>query len=228
MDAPATETTYERKLRMLEPMYRTCMACSMCSLGRRLVDRDGLGVMRDPHVFSNQNPTRFLVFGQNPGFNEVIKGEPFVGDSGNNFDVHLVANGLSRLDFYISNVVKCLTDKNARPEQKHIERCRPFVDMEVNLLRPLLIVALGGVAFEQFCPGKVFADGLGTITMSRYEVPVFAVYHPSPLNLEDAGRRVEFAKQMRLMCGLVKHMKAEHGLETPTQPGRHPLRVEPR
>lgn len=228
MDAPANETAYERKLRMLDPMRRTCMACSMCELGRKEVDRDGLGIFRDPHVFSNQNPTRFMVYGQNPGWNEVLKGKPFVGDAGNNFDVHLGANGLSRDDFYIANTVRCYTEKNARPSEKHVERCRPFLEMEINLIRPLLIVALGAVAFEQLCPGKKFSDHMGSVAESRYEVSVFAVYHPSPLNMQDAERRVEFARQMKLMCALVKRLKSEHSQVTPERPGVHPTYSEPR
>lgn len=205
---PTNETPYDRKYRMLEQVKRACMACSMCELGRAGVSRDNK-VYRDPHVFSNQNPTRFMAIGQNPGWNEVCQCEPFVGDAGDNFNKHLADNGLERNDFYISNTIKCYTQGNAQPLDKHIQRCRPFLDIEINLIRPLLIAALGAVAFGRLCPGVKFSEALGNITESdAYEVPVFALYHPSPLNLGDPERATAFARQMRLLCGLVKRLKA--------------------
>jgi hypothetical protein len=78
------ETPHERKLRMLIPLASTCMGCSMCELGLKVATRGKLGL--DPHLLSNMNPQRFMVVGQNPGWNELRKREPFVGDSGENFD----------------------------------------------------------------------------------------------------------------------------------------------
>lgn len=204
--APIGETPYGRKLRMLEQIQHACMACSMCELGRKGVARDER-VYRDPHVFSSMTPTRFMVVGQNPGWTEVCQCQPFVGDAGANFNREVEINGLKRTDFYICNTVRCFIESNTRPTEKHVQRCRPFLDIEVNLIQPLLIAALGGVAFERLCPGVKFGDALGTITESSvYEVPVFALYHPSPLNLQDEQRARAFAEQMRLFCGVVTHL----------------------
>jgi uracil-DNA glycosylase family 4 len=205
------ESEYDRKLRMLRQVQKTCMACTMCPLGRKMAVRDDQTL--DPHVFSNLNPQPFMVIGQNPGWTEVQQGQPFVGDAGGNFDREVARNGLSRDDFYIGNTVRCFTPKNSRPEYLHISRCRPFLEIEINIIRPLLVVALGGVAFEQLCPHEIargvkFSDALKKITHSRqYEVPVFAVYHPSPLNLEDPERAAAFKDQMRVLCQLVKRLK---------------------
>lgn len=201
------ELAFERKLHMLEPLKSVCSVCTMCELGRKLAIRDG--DFHNPHVFSNMNPTRFVVVGQNPGWTEVCKKEPFVGESGDNFDRELAMNGLTRDDFYICNTVRCYTDANARPTEKHVARCRPFLDMEINLIQPLLVAALGAVAFARLCPGVEFNKSLGNIVESSvYEVPVFALYHPSPLNLQEPERAVAFSEQMRLLCGLVKRLKA--------------------
>lgn len=209
MLADPNETPYDRKLRMLEQLRKTCMACTMCELGRKPVSRDGK-IFVDPHVLSNLNPTRFMVVGQNPGYEEVRKCQPFVGQSGRNFDVQLTCNGLQRSDFYICNTVRCYTAGNARPNNEHVERCRPFLQIEINLIRPLLVIALGGVAFEQLCPHIKFSDALGDVTQSKlFNVPVFAIYHPSPLNLADEDRNKDFKKQMRVMCGVVKRLKAK-------------------
>ena len=215
--ADPCESDYERKARMLTQLQRTCAACTMCELGRKAATKDQ-HLFCDPHVFSNQNPTRFCVFGQNPGWNEVRKCTPFIGQSGNNFDKALFENGLSREEFYIGNCVKCFTDGNQKPTFKHIERCRPFLQMEINLIRPLIVGTLGAVAFECLCPDEVrdglkYSDALGKITRSRaFDVPVFAIYHPSPLNLNTPANATQFRRQMLLFCGLVKKLKERHGI----------------
>jgi len=207
LKAPSNESHYYRCKRMLTQLRRACYACSMCELGRKQATKDEK-LHLDPHVFSNQNPVRFMVVGQNPGWDELKKSEPFVGQAGGNFDKEIKKHGLSRGDFYICNMVRCYTHGNAKPETIHVERCRPFLQMEINVIRPLLVITLGAVPFEQLCPGVVYSKGLGDITHSeRYEVPVFAIYHPSPLNFREETRKVAFEKQIGLMCGLVKELK---------------------
>lgn len=208
MDA-RNETTFERKLRMLRPLKDTCWACSMCELGQQSASRDYMD--RDPHCFSNMNPTSFMIVGQNPGWNELAEGTPFVGAAGANFDTELSRHGLSRLDFYICNAVRCWTKNNAKPTDRQRRRCEPFLAMEIGLLKPELVVALGATAFESLCEGVPFADGLGKIVRSvRYGVPVFGVYHPSPRNLEQVGRKEAYHHQMRLLCGMVRAMKKSY------------------
>lgn len=210
MDASAGETTYERKLRMLRQLKMTCYACTMCELGHKYVLKPGEVAERDPHVFSNMNPKRIMVVGQNPGWNELREGTPFVGAAGANFDLELARRGLSREEFYITNANKCYTMGNAKPTDVQRRRCEPFLAMEINLIKPLLVVALGASAFEALCEGVSFAGGLGVITRSvRYDVPVFGVFHPSPRNLEDGGREREFRRQMGLLCGLVVGLRGQ-------------------
>lgn len=199
------ESPYDRKLRMLRPLRDTCSACTMCELGRRDAERDG--TIRDPHVFSNMNPKRFVVVGQNPGWNELGDGVPFVGAAGANFNKVLHDNGLSRNDFYITNNVKCFTKGNTKPSTKHADRCKPYLSMELNLINPLLVITLGASAFEQLCPGVKYSNALKKITKSdEFNVKVFALYHPSPLNL--STRMEEFRDQMKVLCKLVKALKA--------------------
>lgn len=201
-----TETPYERKMRMLIPLSQTCLACSMCELGLKIAYKGKLG--RDPHVLSNMKPHRFMIVGQNPGWTELEKREPFVGDAGATFDAEIALHGMTRDEFYICNAVRCFTSGNTRPTAKHMERCEPFLHMEVNLIKPKLVVALGAVAFEQLCPGESFSESLKKITKSKkFNVPVFAIYHPSPLNLQDSGRAAAFKDQIKVMCALVKAIR---------------------
>lgn len=104
------ETWSERVGRMLLSMEGTVKQCSMCHLGRQMCTepRGNREITFDPHVFSNRKPSKWMVIGQNPGVNECLDNEPFVGEAGQFFNYHLEANGLERNDFYISNTVKCL------------------------------------------------------------------------------------------------------------------------
>ena len=199
------ESHYERKLRMLRQLSTTCTACSMCELGRKDVERDGM--CRDPHVLSNMNPTRLVVVGQGPGYEEIKLGTPFVGASGKNFDNELAKNGIDRSLFYITNTIKCFIDSNAKPSYRHVQRCKPFLMMELALIRPVLVVTLGAAAFEILCPGVGYQGALGKLTRSdEFETKVFAIYHPSPLNLTDKTRRADFERQIALLSRLIKRL----------------------
>ena len=101
-----SETEKQRHLRMLTQVSKACYACTMCPLGKD--GADNKGIIRDPHVFSSMTPSKFVVIGQNPGWNELGAGLPFVGQAGKNFDAELALHGVSRDQLYITNVVKCL------------------------------------------------------------------------------------------------------------------------
>lgn len=197
------ETTEERKIRMLRQLSRTCTACSMCELGMKGAEK--YNEIRDPHVFSNMKISRFMIVGQNPGWDELKQGVPFVGMAGKNFDAEIEKHGITRDDFYISNSVRCYTQNNQRPTQRHMDRCEPFLKMEIGILKPKLVITLGAVAFAQFCPELKYSDSLKHITKSKkFGVPVFAVYHPSPLNFAEKHRKREFAKQIKLLCAVMR------------------------
>jgi DNA polymerase len=180
----------------------------MCELGRK--DAEKNGICRDPHVFSNMSPTRFMVVGQNPGWDELREREPFVGAAGRNFNNEIAKNGHSRSDFYITNTVKCWTRGNSKPRGCHISACEPFLRMEVNLLKPDIIVALGAVAFQTLCPNDVFSECLRKITISTYG-KVYAIYHPSPMNINNQERRVKFNSQIGLLCAAMDRLNKNNG-----------------
>lgn len=203
------EGPYDRKLRMLRQLSRTCLACSMCELGLKCAKKGHH--LRDPHVFSNMKPHRFMIVGQNPGWDELEVREPFVGAAGKNFDDEIAKYNMSRDEFYICNTVRCYTEGNTRPTRKNVMRCEPFLQMEINLIKPKLIVSLGSVAFSQLCPDAVFGESLKKLVDSKYGVKVFPVYHPSPMNFRDGLRKSAFEDQIRVMCGLVKAIQAKDG-----------------
>lgn len=180
-----------------------CLACDKCAIGQRTVS----GHLSN--VFSNMNHgARIFVIGQNPGQEEVVQGTPFVGVSGRIFDECLKENtGMSRGDLYICNCVSCYTEGNRKPTELEFRNCSEFLFEQINLLRPDFLVTLGGVALRS-------VTGLNGVMKYhakpqwswRYDINVFPLLHPSPVNLNRQGKR-------ELFCDGLKKMKlyAESG-----------------
>jgi uracil-DNA glycosylase family 4 len=179
----------------LEILRDECLSCRKCEVGGVMVEDTHLS-----NVFSNMNgDARVMVVGQNPGIKEVEMGEPFVGPSGAFFDRSVEEIiGLHRSDFYVSNAVRCYTPGNRPPRQGEKDNCRYFLDREIAIVNPEVIIALGAPAFKQLtglsgimkhCGEKVFSP--------RYGVFVIPIIHPSPRNTNDPGRREIFYEGLR-------------------------------
>lgn len=98
-------------------------------------------------VFGVGNPRARLMFiGEGPGQEEDRLGEPFVGRAGKLLDAMLRALGLPRSEVYIANVVKCRPPNNRDPQDDEVAACRPFLERQVALVNPHIIVTLGRVA----------------------------------------------------------------------------------
>lgn len=207
---PKSESWRDRTKRMLVALDSACRACSICELGRRMA-HDGHPTTRmefDPHVFSNCNPSKFVIVGQNPGREECLRGEPFMGPSGRRFNDTISKFGCSRDDFYICNIVRCHTQGNVKPSAEHKRRCESFLRMELLLLRPKLVVCLGSVSFSSLCPGLNLTSNLGNIVHSKsFDVNVYPIYHPSPLNLNDKSKLDKFEDDIRKLCKIVNAYK---------------------
>lgn len=197
-------TLKEKKAEQISRLHDVCLVCTMCPLGREM-HRDGFRQF-DPHVFSNMRDAKIMVVGQNPGVNECMKGEPFVGDAGANFDDALTSNGLIRDRFYITNTVHCHTQDNRAPTPDEIKACSNFIAMEVRILEPVFIITLGSVSFLRLCPNDDYTTSLGSFKKSVFGINVMPIYHPSPRNLSDEHRRARFLSDMKNMCELVRRL----------------------
>jgi len=199
------------KQTMLEAIKATCKICNMCRLGRMTHEHNGKQ-LDNFHVFSSMTLSRIIIFGQNPGFNECIQDIPFVGDAGEIFNREITKHNIARDMFYISNTVRCHTPNNRKPEQDEINACEPFLKMELNVLKPLLAVTLGAVAFEIVCPELKYSDSLGKlIKSSKYDINVFPIYHPSPRNMADHNRKSKFEEDVATLCDLIKKLQSDYG-----------------
>ena len=94
-----------------------------------------------------------MFIGEGPGFHEDRQGRPFVGAAGNYLNELLEKIGMNRQDVYITNVVKCRPPGNRDPQAAEIEACRPYMDEQIALIRPRLIVTLGRFSMQRYFPG---------------------------------------------------------------------------
>ena len=196
-----------KRTEMLPALREACLLCRMCDLGWHVAERAGESL--SPHVFSNMRYSKWMIVGQNPGWNELQKQTPFVGQSGVNFDREINKHGVSRDEFYITNAVKCFSEGNSKPTNSVVDTCSSFLKIEMAVMRPKLVIALGSLAYGCLCDGQ-FSQNVGKICVSqKFGVKVFATYHPSPLNLNIESRRKQFEHDIAILCGVIKRAKQQ-------------------
>jgi uracil-DNA glycosylase family 4 len=159
-----------------------CTACGLCRTRNRSVP--GVGDVE----------ATWLFVGEAPGAEEDAKGEPFVGQAGRLLDNMLAALGLARgRDVYIANVLKCRPPGNRTPAPLEAEACRPYLDRQIALLAPGIIVALGKSAATTLLNVDASIASLRG-RVHRYQgVPLVVTYHPAYLlrNLADKAKAWE-------------------------------------
>ena len=144
--------------------------------------------------------------GEGPGAEEDARGEPFVGQAGKLLDAMLAAIDLERgRKVYIGNVVKCRPPGNRTPEAEETAACFPYLQRQIELLRPKLIVALGKPAAETLLEAEVKVGAARGRLFDYRGIPLVVTYHPAYLlrNLTDKAKAWEdlcFAR--RTMKGL--------------------------
>ena len=160
-------------------------ACSRCT-------RCGLCQSRHNVVFGVGNEQAQILFvGEGPGEQEDLRGEPFVGAAGKLLDDMMCIIDLDRhRNCYIANIVKCRPPMNRDPMENEQDACIGFLENQIALIRPKIIVCLGRVAAKRLIdPEYRITRQHGTWT-EKDGVWMTAIYHPSAL-LRDVGKRPE-------------------------------------
>jgi DNA polymerase len=135
-----------------------------------------------------------LFVGEAPGGEEDVRGEPFVGQAGRLLDNMLAALGMKRgQNVYIANVIKCRPPNNRTPEPREVDSCRPYLDRQIALIRPKLIVALGKSAATTLLDRDATIASLRGRVHQYRGVPLVVTYHPAYLlrNLPDKAKAWE-------------------------------------
>jgi DNA polymerase len=153
-----------------------------------------LGSLRDTLVFSVGNPEAdFMLVGEAPGYHEEQKQEPFVGPAGAKLDQILKAMGLSRQEVYISNVCKFRpatknqTTNNRKPSPEELATSLPFLEAEISVVKPKVIVALGASAAQGLLGSEKPVGQLRESWHQFQGIPLRVTYHPSYLLRQEEG-----------------------------------------
>jgi DNA polymerase len=135
---------------------------------------------RTQTVFGVGPPDPEIVFvGEAPGADEDKQGEPFVGPAGQLLNRIITNAGMKREEIFICNVLKCRPPMNRKPNADECRNCRPYLDRQIELLNPKVILCLGGVAANNLLGN---ATGITKLRGNVYKyngVPVVCTYHPS-------------------------------------------------
>jgi uracil-DNA glycosylase family 4 len=182
--APARGDVASMSWSALRDAVAQCRACGLCESRRQTVF--GVGHAQ----------ARWMIVGEAPGEQEDLRGEPFVGPAGQLLDAMLRALGLSRSDgpperrVYICNTLKCRPPRNRNPEPEELARCEPYLQRQIALVQPKIILAMGRSAVQSLLRSN---EAIGKLRgrVHRYQdVPLIVTYHPAYLlrNLVDKAR----------------------------------------
>jgi DNA polymerase len=156
----------------LEEVATQAAACKRCALaeGRKSV------------VFGSGDPNARLMFiGEGPGAQEDIQGLPFVGPAGELLTKIIQAIGYQREQVYIANIVKCRPPGNRDPKPEESSECKSFLEAQVRLVQPEVIVALGRVAAQTLLENDLALGRMRGAWYRLRDVPMMVTYHPAAL-----------------------------------------------
>jgi uracil-DNA glycosylase family 4 len=154
-------------LKALEQQVRVCTLCALSRTRIQAVPGSG-----DPG-------SRIMIVGEAPGKNEDQQGVPFVGAAGQLLNKLLASIEIPREDVYITNIIKCRPPANRDPLPEEVATCSPYLDRQVELIHPAVILLLGRHAVQRLLPGS---DGISRIhgtLVERGDRAYVPLYHPA-------------------------------------------------
>ncbi len=187
-------------LSLVSAEVRRCVNCPLHLTKTVAVPGEG-----PPHA-------RVFVIGEGPGKSEDRQGRPFVGKAGKQLESLLSEAGLRRDEVYITNIVKCRPPDNRRPTGFEAEACHPFLDRQLALVRPRVVVLLGGTALKRYLPGESLSSAHGKLH-KKGSLALFATYHPAAMIYNRALEPV-IRQDFRTLATLLRAEETN---------GRHPL-----
>lgn len=169
-----------------ETLTEKVAACTACALHQT----------RTQTVFGVGNPhARLMIIGEAPGFNEDKQGEPFVGRAGQLLTTILKSMNWERSDVYIANILKCRPHNNRDPLPEEVASCTPFLDQQIALIQPQLLVAVGRIAAHYLLKTKSSLESLRNKQHSygSNKTPLIITYHPAYLLRNPIDKRKAFS-----------------------------------
>ncbi|MCB9667247.1 MAG: uracil-DNA glycosylase [Myxococcales bacterium] len=185
--ANAAPLDRERALRLLADEISNCQRCA-------------LSASRTRTVFARGNPNAALVFvGEGPGYHEDQQGVPFVGAAGQLLDRMIQAMRYRPEDVYICNVVKCRPPENRTPLSDEVAACSGFLEAQLGMVQPRVIVALGKCAAQALCPDTSETRRWRGAWSEWRGIDVMSTYHPAFLLRSPDQKKTVWADLQQVM-----------------------------
>ncbi len=189
----------------LSELYQEIALCQQCEIAKyrnKVVPGEGA------------EDAKIMFIGEAPGWHEDQLGRPFVGPAGKFLDELLASIGLTREQVYIANVIKCRPSSNRDPLPTEIQNCRHWLERQIELIHPKIIVTLGRYSMAMFFPGKSISKIHGTAKKGGDTI-YYAMYHPAAA-LHQASLRQSIEEDMLKIPSLLA--EAENIKEEETEP----------
>ena len=187
----------------LDEIDRLISRCTLCTLGSK----------RTMAVPGNGSRASDLMFiGEGPGYYEDQQGLPFVGRAGQLLNEMLAAIGMRREDVFVTNMIKCRAPNNRDPLPIEISSCGPYLDRQIELIAPRVIVTLGRYSTAKFFPDEPIGKLRGT-PANWNGITVYPMYHPAAA-LRNSTIRAALERDFLKLPGLLEAAPAT----TPSTP----------
>lgn len=191
----------------LQEINAEIRACTKCSLHESRT-----------HAVPGSGPaTADIMFvGEAPGFHEDQQAEPFVGASGKYLTDLLAGIGLKRSDVYITNIIRCRPPGNRDPFLSEIEACEPYLERQIQVIKPKIIATLGRFSMAYFLPKAKISKIHGQPVREGGRV-YFPLFHPAAA-LRNPGLRDVMAADFQKMKALIGELEKNPPDDTPPPP----------
>jgi DNA polymerase len=176
----------------LADLIEGCERCRLCERRNTIVFGEG-----DPDA-------RLMFIGEGPGSEEDRSGRPFVGQAGRLLDAMIFALGFSRGEVYIGNVVKCRPPGNRDPQQDEMAACSGFLERQIDLIGPRVIVTLGRIATQHLLESSRPMGALRGRWASFRGTPVLPMFHPAYLLRTPLAKRQAWADLKEIRAYLAR------------------------
>ncbi|MEE9369460.1 MAG: uracil-DNA glycosylase [Pontiella sp.] len=164
-----------------------CTNCGLCQERTHTVPGEG-----------NRDSPDIMFIGEGPGAEEDAQGRPFVGKAGKLLEKMINAMGYQREDVYISNIVKCRPPNNRKPVREEMDLCLPYLRQQIQMIRPKVIVGLGGTALEGLLGKPVGITKMRGVWQEYAGIKLMPTFHPSYL-LRDPTKKKDAWMDLKLV-----------------------------
>jgi uracil-DNA glycosylase len=197
----------------LAQLILRCPDCRLCETRTNAVPGEG------------PEDARIMFIGEGPGFNEDRQGRPFIGAAGKFLDQLLGAAGMKRADVYITNIVKCRPPNNRDPMPDEIEACSKWLDRQIELIKPEVIVTLGRHSMNRFIPGATISRIHGDPRVVD-GITVVPMFHPAAALHQERYRSLIVADFQKLPAILAAAQERARAAPPPEPEGPGPVMAE--